>query len=191
MRTSEIVRKTRETDIRISVDLDGKGKAELDLRPLFFRHILTSMIMYSGCDIDIKATGDLDHHIIEDVAICMGLALKESIGDYSGISRFGQAIIPMDDSLALTAIDICNRPFSVVDFHSETTRIEDTQLEDIVHFISSFATSIQSTIHVKVLYGENEHHKVEAAFKALGFALRDALQPRSKEQPAPSTKGVV
>ncbi|TFG31400.1 imidazoleglycerol-phosphate dehydratase HisB [Candidatus Thorarchaeota archaeon] len=191
MRTSKIERKTNETDIQVSVNLDGQGKAELELRPCFFKHILTSMIMYSGCDITIKAIGDLEHHIIEDVAISLGRALRESIGDYTKITRFGQAIIPMDDSLALVVIDICNRSFSVVDFHSKATRIEDTQLEDIIHFINSFAASIQSTIHVKVFYGENEHHKIEAVFKALGFSLRDALQLHEKELPALSTKGVL
>ena len=191
MRTSEVSRKTKETEIQLSVNLDGQGKVELDVEPMFFKHMLTSMFVHSGIDVKLEATGDLQHHIIEDVALCLGKAIRNCIGQLAKISRYGQAIIPMDCSLAMVALDICNRPFSVVDFQSGTPRIEDAQVEDLVHFIYSFASAMTSTIHVKVLYGENEHHKIEAAFKGLGFALRQAIFRREDGQPDASSKGVL
>jgi len=191
LRSSEITRETKETTIQISAILDGRGNSDIHLRPQFFNHVLTTMITYSGCDIKIRASGDLDHHIIEDVAICLGQVLRESIGNYASISRFGQSIVPMDDALALAAMDICNRPYAVIDYDSKMSSIEDTKLEDIEHFIHSLASSLRATIHVKVFYGMNEHHKIEAAFKALGFALRDAIQLRNVDSPEISTKGVL
>ena len=191
MRTFEVSRKTKETDIQLSVNLDGQGIPELDVQPEFFKHMLTSMIVHSGMDVKLKATGDLQHHIIEDVALCFGKAIRQSIGELTKISRYGQASIPMDCSLAMVALDISSRPYSVVDLQIDTPQIEDIQLEDIVHFIRSLATSMMSTLHVKVFYGENAHHKIEASFKALGFALSQALRKREEGQPEASSKGVL
>ncbi|MGY5880560.1 MAG: imidazoleglycerol-phosphate dehydratase [Candidatus Thorarchaeota archaeon] len=191
MRSFAVSRKTKETDIQLSVNIDGQGIPDLDVEPEFFKHMLTSMIVHSGMDVKLKVTGDLQHHIIEDVALCFGKAIKKSIGDLTEISRYGQATIPMDCSLAMVAIDVCNRPYSVIDLQTDTPQIEDTQLEDLVHFIRSLATSMKATLHVRVFCGENSHHKIEASFKALGFALRQALRQREVGQPEASSKGVL
>ncbi|MGY5853061.1 MAG: imidazoleglycerol-phosphate dehydratase [Candidatus Thorarchaeota archaeon] len=191
MRTAVVNRTTKETDVSLALDLDGQGVAEIDFSPVFMQHMVTSMVVHSGLDVTIKAQGDLQHHIIEDVALCLGKAIRESVGDYRTISRFGHAIVPMDCSLALAAVDICNRPHAVIDLSSTTPQIEDTQTEDIEHFLHSLATSLSAAVHLKVLYGDNEHHKIEAAFKALGMALRSATRMRGNYSPPASSKGVL
>jgi imidazoleglycerol-phosphate dehydratase len=191
MRKFEVNRKTKETDISITIDIDGQGESEIKIPSKFMLHMLTAMNVHSGFNLKLNAAGDLQHHIIEDVALCLGKALRGCFDDISSITRFGNAIIPMDCSLALVAIDISNRPFSVIDLSLNDTRIEDTCVEDIDHFLKSLATSLVASIHVKVLYGENEHHKIEAAFKALGMALRIATRKRESGAPPASSKGVL
>jgi imidazoleglycerol-phosphate dehydratase len=191
MREFKVNRKTKETDVNIVIDLDGQGNADIVLTSKFMQHMLTAMTVHSGFNIKLNAKGDLQHHIIEDVAICMGKAIRGCIDDISSITRYGNAIVPMDCSLSLVAIDISNRPYSVIDFSSNDTRIEDTSLEDIEHFLISLASSLAASIHVKVLYGDNEHHKIEAAFKALGMALRGATRMRDSKAPPASSKGVL
>ncbi|MBN2228646.1 MAG: imidazoleglycerol-phosphate dehydratase [Candidatus Thorarchaeota archaeon] len=191
MRYSEISRKTLETDIYVSVNLDGQGVAKLDFEPIFMKHMVTAMTVHSSFDVKVVAKGDLNHHIIEDIALCLGQAIREAIGDTGKIARYGQAIIPMDCSLALAAVDICNRSYSVVDLCSQVSFVEDTQCEDVEHFLRSFSTNLGSTIHLKVFYGMNEHHKIEATFKALGKALKQAVVIREEKSPQTSSKGIL
>ncbi|MFW9802636.1 MAG: imidazoleglycerol-phosphate dehydratase [Candidatus Thorarchaeota archaeon] len=191
MRSSKVNRTTRETAVKIEISLDGNGEASLDFSPEFMRHMLTALVVHSEFDVTLDAQGDLQHHLIEDIALCFGKAIRESIDDVNVIGRFGDAIIPMDCSLALVAVDICNRPYSVIDLCSKESRVEDTLVQDIEHFLNSLAASLAASIHVKVLYGENDHHKIEAAFKALGIALKQATRFRDEAVVLSSSKGVL
>ncbi len=191
MRQSQLSRTTLETDVSVSVLIDGSGSAVLEMEPKFMQHMITSMTVHSGFNLTVTARGDLLHHIVEDVALCLGRTIKESLKDINTIVRYGHAIVPMDDSLALVSVDISYRPYSVIDLGVQSGRIEDTAVEDIEHFISSLASSLSATIHVKVLYGMNDHHKVEAVFKGLGIALKQALCIRDEASPPSSSKGVL
>jgi imidazoleglycerol-phosphate dehydratase len=191
MRSSEMNRTTKETDVNLGISLDGTGDVALDFSPIFMQHMLAAMAVHASFDLKIEAQGDLQHHIIEDIALCLGKTIRDCIDDVNMIGRFGDAIIPMDCSLALVAIDICNRPSAVIDFCAKDTRVEDTLVEDIEHFLKSLATALAASVHVKVLYGENDHHKIEAAFKALGKALKQAVRPRDVTEAPASSKGVL
>lgn len=191
MRTGTLSRITLETNIEVSVCLDGRGAANVELKPEFMRHMIVAMAVHGGLDISLRADGDLQHHIIEDVALCLGKLVRECIDKGGAIRRYGHAIVPMDCSLAMVAVDICNRPHAVVELDTSDMRVEDTQIEDIVHFFGSFASALQATIHTQVLYGLNSHHKIEAAFKGLGIALREALQIRETDQIPVSSKGML
>ncbi|MEM2820476.1 MAG: imidazoleglycerol-phosphate dehydratase, partial [Candidatus Bathyarchaeia archaeon] len=139
----------------------------------------------------IEASGDLSHHVAEDVAICLGEAIRRALGDVAGIRRFGYAIVPMDCSLAFAAVDISNRPYSKIDLKIEGKRIEDMPCEDIYHFLETLANSLRANIHVWVEYGLNDHHKVEASFKALALSLRQALSLDPLRSGVASSKGVL
>jgi imidazoleglycerol-phosphate dehydratase len=143
-------------------------------------------------DIEVRATGDLQHHIVEDVALALGEALKKALGDRGGIRRFGHAIVPMDEALALAAVDLVRRPYAVVDLQLGRVVLEDAPREDLEHIFPSLATAMEATIHIRVLAGRNDHHKFEAAVKAFALAFREATGPdaaRAKRQP--SSKGVM
>jgi imidazoleglycerol-phosphate dehydratase len=139
----------------------------------------------------MKAKGDLSHHIVEDAAICLGQVIREAIGDSSGIKRFGSAMVPMDCSLAFSAIDLGGRPYSVINLRTEGIEIEGTPVEEIVHFLESLSVSLKANIHIQVEYGKNDHHKVEAAFKAFALSLRQALSQDPRRLGVPSSKGVL
>ena len=192
MRTSKASRKTRETEVSVKVNLDAEGKAEIDTGVAFLDHMVTSLATHSLIDIKAQAKGDLMHHIVEDVAICLGEALRKALGDGKGIHRFGYAIVPMDCSLAFSAVDLAKRPYAKIDLKLEGRTIEDMPCEDICHFLETLASSLGANLHLWVQYGVSDHHKVEAAFKALALSLKQAasIEPRRKEA-VPSSKGVI
>ncbi len=191
MRTGECSRETRETKITASVNLDGKGIAKVNTGVVFFDHLIKTLSVHSRIDISVNAQGDLKHHIIEDVAICLGEALRKSVGEGAGINRFGYAIVPMDDSLAFAAIDLVRRPYNKIELKIAEESIEDATREDIIHFLETLASFLQGNIHVWVQYGTNDHHKVEAAFKALALSLRHAVETSATHRSVPSAKGTM
>jgi imidazoleglycerol-phosphate dehydratase len=191
LRVAEVSRKTRETEISARVDLDATGKAEVKTGFPFVDHMVASLATHSLIDMTVKAKGDLRHHVAEDVAICLGQALRKALGDSTGIRRFGYAAVPMDCSLAFSAVDLSKRPYARVDLKLEGASIEDTPCEDIYHFLETLASSMQANIHIWVEYGENDHHKVEAAFKALALSLRQAVAIDPRRTGVPSSKGLI
>jgi imidazoleglycerol-phosphate dehydratase len=191
MRTGERSRKTKETQISVNVNLDGEGTTYINTGIKYFDHLIKTLGTHSLIDMKIDAKGDLMHHIIEDVAICLGQALREAVGEGAGINRFGYAIVPMDCSLAFSAIDLVRRPYFKIDLKIAGEAIEDTMREDINHFLETLASFLQANIHVWVQYGSNDHHKVEAAFKALALSLRGAVTVNPKRGRIPSAKGVM
>ncbi len=191
MRVGEVSRKTQETDIYVKVNLDALGRAEVETGFAFLDHMLKSLATHSLIDIIAKAKGDLRHHVTEDVSICLGEALLKALKDASGIRRFGYAIVPMDGSLAFAAVDLSKRPYARIDLKLVGKKIEDTPCEDIYHFLETLASSLQANIHIWVQYGSNDHHKVEAAFKALALSLRQAISIDPRRSGVPSAKGVI
>lgn len=191
MRTAEVSRKTCETDVYLKVNLDGSGLAEVATGVSFLDHMLKTLATHSLIDITARATGDLRHHTIEDISICLGQALRGALGDSVGIRRFGYAIVPMDCSLALAAVDLSNRPYANICLMVEESKVEDMPSEDFDHFLETLAASLRANIHVRVQYGANDHHKVEAAFKALALSLRLALSVDPGRSRVPSSKGVI
>ncbi|HVB95658.1 MAG TPA: imidazoleglycerol-phosphate dehydratase HisB [Nitrososphaerales archaeon] len=191
-RSGEVTRKTKETDIMVRVALDGTGRAEAKTGVAFLDHMLHSLATHSLMDLTVRAKGDLQHHTVEDVGITLGKAIGEALGDRAGIRRFGDAVVPMDDALALAAVDLVKRPFSVLDLRLERVTLEDAPREDLEHFFGSLAQALEATVHIKVLEGSNDHHKFEAAIKAFALALREAAAPdprRAKMKGPPSSKG--
>lgn len=191
LREAEYYRKTAETEIRIKVKLNGSGRADISTQISFLDHMLRTLATHSLIDLSVEAKGDLRHHVVEDVAICLGEALRRAIGDAAGIRRFGHAIVPMDCSLALAAVDLSNRPYSRIELGLDCETIEDVRCEDIHHFLETLAKSLRANIHVWVQYGSNDHHKVEAAFKALAISLRQATSIDVERAGVPSSKGVL
>ncbi|MBR3533913.1 MAG: imidazoleglycerol-phosphate dehydratase HisB [Clostridiales bacterium] len=194
-RTAEITRKTKETDIAVKVDLDGKGISRIDTGIGFFDHMLTALSKHSGIDMDITCRGDLQvdaHHSIEDTGIVLGQAVNKALGDMTGIRRYGSAMIPMDEALGQAVIDVSGRPFIVFDcaFTADMMGAMDTQL--VEEFMRSFAYNAGITLHISCPYGTNDHHKAEAMFKALARALREAteIDPRFEGEVI-STKGII
>jgi len=175
LREAKIKRKTKEVEISGIINLDGEGKSEVETGIKFFNHILTTIVKHSMIDLTIKASGDLAHHLIEDVGIAIGSAILEALGEKKGIKRFGYAYIPMDEALARTVIDLSGRPYAKINLNISQEKIEDVKTEDIIHFFSSLAQASKSTLHIKVIYGVNAHHKVEAAAKSFALALKEAI----------------
>ena len=192
MRSAQIERRTKETQVQVTVALNGKGSASNRTGVRFLDHMLDAFATHSLLDLEVKAKGDLQHHVVEDVALALGSALDKALGDRAGINRFGHAIVPMDDALALAAVDLVRRPFASIQLQVERAMLEDTPREDLEHFLPSLTTALEATVHVKVLEGRNDHHKVEAAFKAFAraFGCAIALDPRRSSQ-LPSSKGMM
>jgi len=191
-RNATITRKTRETEIRVVVDLDGTGKAAVDTGLGFLDHMLDSLARHARLDLELSCTGDLhidDHHSVEDCAITLGRALLEALGEKRGVRRFGHAYAPLDESLARTVIDLSGRPWPQVELGLRRESIGGVACENLEHFFRSLAIELRASLHVDVLRGENDHHRVEAAFKSLALALRDAIAVEDDQ--VRSTKGVL
>jgi imidazoleglycerol-phosphate dehydratase len=186
-------RKTRETDIEITVNLDGSGESVIDTGIGFLDHLLDALTRHSRLDLTVRARGDLeidDHHTVEDTALVLGRTLREALGDRRGITRFGSAYAPLDEALARAVVDLSGRSCAVVDLGLRRERLGELSTENIPHFVQSLATELRAAIHLDVLRGENDHHRAEAAFKALALALRQAVA-RDGGRGVPSTKGVL
>ena len=191
MRTDEVYRKTKETEVTVKVEIDGEGKVEAGTGVSFFDHLLTSFATHSLINVNAKVKGDLKHHAIEDLAIALGEALDKALGNREGITRFGYAAVPMDDSLAFAAVDLVKRPYSVINLKLRGKKVEDMATEDITHFFETLATSLSANVHVWTEYGGNDHHKAEAAIKALALSLKQAVAMDPRRKGVPSSKGVI
>jgi imidazoleglycerol-phosphate dehydratase len=186
-------RRTRETDITVSVDLDGTGTAAIETGVGFYDHLLSSLAHHGLFDLEIRATGDLqvdEHHTVEDVALVLGAAFAEALEDRAGIVRFGDSSVPMDEALATAVVDIGGRPYAVVELPFRGERVGELPLQLVEHAIEAFARTAGATVHVRGT-GRNDHHLAEAAFKALGRALRAACEPDPRRRGVASTKGVL
>lgn len=193
MRTSEITRKTKETDIKIKLNIDGSGTPVIDTGIGFFDHMLTALCVHGGFDMEISCKGDLNvdgHHSVEDVGISLGKAFGEALGDKSGITRYGSAFIPMDEALGFCALDISARPFLVFNAEFTNEKIGDYDSCLTEEFMRAFAFNAGITLHLKSEYGKNDHHITEALFKALAYALRTAVK-KNESGKAVSTKGTL
>lgn len=192
MRSAELSRVTGETRVDVRLDLDGSGQAEVSTGLGFLDHMLTALTRHAAIDLQITATGDLgvdDHHTVEDCAIVLGRALDQALGDRAGIARFGHAYAPLDESLARAVIDLSGRPWPQVDLGLRRETVGTVSTENLTHFLRSLAIEARMALHVDVLRGDNDHHRAEAAFKAVALALRAALSARGGD--VPSTKGVL
>jgi imidazoleglycerol-phosphate dehydratase len=191
MRTEEVYRKTKETEVKVSVNLDGEGKVSVCSAVPFLNHIVTSFATHSLIDISASVKGDLVHHSVEDLALGLGEALNKALGAREGIARFGNAAAPMDCSLAFAAVDLVKRPYFKIDLKLRGKKVEDMPTEDIIHFFESLANALQANVHLFVEYGSNDHHKAEAATKALALSLRQAVAMDPRRKGVPSSKGVI
>ena len=192
-RRATVNRVTRETDITVSLALDGTGSADVATGIGFLDHLLTSLAHHGLFDLEIRATGDLEvdeHHTAEDVALVLGTAFAEALGDRAGIRRFGDAAVPMDESVASAVVDIGGRPYAVVDLPFRGERIGTLPTQLVEHALESFARTSGTTLHVRGT-GRNDHHLAEAAFKALARALRVASEPDPRRDGVASTKGTL
>ena len=191
MRKKTLSRKTSETDIKITLDLDGKGQFNNETGIEFFDHMLDSFAKHGYFNLEIKAKGDVgvdDHHTVEDVGILLGEVYNKAIGDKKGIKRMAHAIVPMDDALATVAVDISGRSYSVLSIGFNKPKVGDLSTENVEHFFESFATSARININAKV-EGDKDHHKIEALFKSFARALKDAST--IEHDSIPSTKGIL
>lgn len=192
MRTSIVERNTKETQIKVELNLDG-GEVNVDTGIGFFDHMLTAFGVHGGFGLNVKVTGDLDvdtHHTVEDTGIALGKAFNEALGDMSGINRYGTFYIPMDESLAQASLDISNRPFLVFNAEFAQEKCGDYETCVTEEFWRAFAVNSAITLHINVLYGVNAHHEIEAIFKAVAHALKIAVQ-RNGDDCVLSTKGVL
>jgi imidazoleglycerol-phosphate dehydratase len=191
MRKKSLSRTTSETDIKISLDIDGEGLFKVDTGIEFFNHMLDSFAKHGSFNLEVKAMGDTgvdDHHTVEDVGILLGEVYNKAIGNKKGIKRMAHAIVPMDDALATVAVDISGRSYSVLNIKFKKPKVGDLSTENVEHFFESFANSAKININAKV-DGENDHHKIEALFKSFARALKDAST--IEHESIPSTKGVL
>ncbi|WP_303814708.1 imidazoleglycerol-phosphate dehydratase HisB [Selenomonas ruminantium] len=193
-RDAAVNRETAETKIALQLNLDGTGKSAIDSGIGFFDHMLNLMTVHGQLDLELRCDGDLEvdgHHSVEDIGIALGDAFKEAIGDKKGICRYGTFYLPMDESLAFVTLDISGRPFLVYEGGEMAPMVGGFDTELTEEFLRAFAMHAGITLHVKVLYGTNTHHKIEAIFKALGHALRIAVSQDPKVKGVPSTKGML
>ena len=192
-RKVNLKRETKETSVVVSLNLDGNGKTTIITGISFLDHLITSFAKHSMIDLSVKAKSrdGIEHHLIEDTAITIGSAIDKALGKRTGIIRFSYASVPMDESLAETSIDLVKRPFNKISLSMKRTKIEGMSKEDIEHFFQSLCQNLNCCIHVTVKYGENDHHKIEAAIKSIAVGLRTAFSKDSKQKGIPSTKGAM
>jgi imidazoleglycerol-phosphate dehydratase len=191
-RTSEVKRVTKETDIYMKLNLDGEGKSNIDTGIGFFNHMLEGFSKHGFFDLDVKIKGDLDvdgHHTVEDAGIVLGNAIKEAVGDKKGIKRYGYFILPMDDALALCAVDLCGRPYLQFDCEFKDFKVGDFETTLVKEFFYAVSYSAAMNIHIKMLSGDNSHHMIEAIFKAFSKALDEATSMDNRIKDVLSTKG--
>ena len=194
MRTHELSRETRETSIRVSVDLDGIGEATVNTGIGFFDHMLVHLAHHGRMNLTVEAKGDLHidpHHTVEDVGICLGQAFRAALGEPRGIARFGHAVVPMDEALAEAAVDVSGRPFLVFRADIPKVKLGDFDAELAEEFMRAFAMHSKCTVHLEVRYASNVHHSVEVLFKAFARALAVAVALDPRVTGIPSTKGVI
>ena len=192
MRTGKIVRNTKETNVSIDLNIDGNGNYNIETDFRFFKHMLEQFAYHSGFDLTIKAKsldGD-EHHLVEDVALALGNALKEAIADKKGINRYGQFILPMDEALVLSAVDLSGRAYSRLSLEITDEKISDFSTVLLSHFFSSFAQNAVMTVHIRQLDGNDPHHIAEAVFKSFARSLRIAVSKNNLDE-IPSTKGIL
>lgn len=195
MRTSVIKRKTAETDIVLSLNLDGTGKSEINTRCGFLDHMLTLFAKHAGYDLSVTCNGDIEvdyHHTVEDVAIALGQAFLQAVGDKRGIVRYGDIILPMDETLIMAALDISGRDYAAIDLKFEWEKVGDFDTELCEEFFLALVREAKLTLHLKQLAGKNAHHIIEGSFKAVARALGAATRiDEKKKDEIPSTKGVL
>jgi len=193
-RRAEVHRTTTETDIALSLDLDGSGVSEVATGIGFLDHMLELFARHGGLDLVLRASGDLDvdgHHTVEDIGLTIGQALREALGDKRGIRRYGSALLPMDEALVMIALDLSGRPFFAHDLVLAGVRVGDFEAELAPHFLRSLATQAGITLHVRLLAGSDTHHIVEAVFKGVARALAEACSRHGRDDTVPSTKGTL
>ena len=195
MRRAVVDRRTRETAIALAVTLDGKGRYRVRTGIRFLDHMLELVARHGGFDLSIDATGDLDvdqHHTVEDLGIALGEGISRALGNRRGINRAGYFVMPMDETLAVAAVDLGGRPHAVIDLKVRAARVGDLQTELVADFFEGFAIGARANVHVKVMYGRSSHHQIEAVFKAFARALRVACaKDRRLARMLPSTKGIL
>ncbi len=195
MRTAEIKRKTNETDIELSLDLDGKGVSNIDTGCGFLDHMLTLFSKHSRFDLTVKCRGDVEvdyHHTVEDIGICLGMAIEKALGDKCGIVRYGSMLLPMDEALILSAVDISGRSYLVYNVQLGSSRVGDFDSELAEEFWQAFVRNANCTLHIRQMHGKNTHHIIEGQFKSVARSMRAAvsLDPSALGE-IPSTKGVL
>ena len=195
MRKASIHRQTKETNIKLSLLIDGRGRYKVSTGIRFFDHMLELFAHHGGFDLELKATGDLDvdqHHTVEDVGIALGQAFAQALGDKKGILRTGYFVMPMDETLGLAAVDFSGRTSAVIDTKVKTRLVGDLQSELVFDFFEGFARGANANVHLKILYGRSNHHKIESLFKAFGRAIRAACwRDKRMAKLLPSTKGLL
>lgn len=194
-RKTSLKRKTKETDIKIELNIDGKGKTDVSTPIPFLNHLLDNFGKHGLFDLKIKAKGDIEidqHHIVEDIGICIGEAFKKALGDKKGINRAGYFIFPLDEALSVVSLDVSGRAFLNFDCKFKRQKIGDLESDLIKEFFWGFVRHLEATLHIRALYGENDHHKAESIFKAFGKAMKAACSKDKRIlKELPSTKGLI
>jgi len=193
IRKAKIKRETKETSVSVSLNLDGSGKTSVDTGISFLDHLITSFGKHAMLDLAVnaKSKDKIEHHLIEDTAIAIGTSIDKALGSRTGITRFSYASVPMDESLAEASLDLVKRPYSKITLMIKRNSIEGISKEDTEHFFQSLTQNLNSCVHVTVKYGDNDHHKIEAAIKSLAVAVRNASLKDKKQKGIPSTKGAM
>ncbi len=193
-RSAQVHRTTSETDVRVSLGIDGTGRAEVSTGIGFLDHMLELFAHHGRFDLQVKATGDLDvdgHHTVEDIGLALGQALAQALGDKRGIRRYGSFLLPMDEALAMVVLDLSGRPYFAHDLQLAGVRIGEFDADLTAHFLRSLSTQAGMTLHVRLLAGADAHHIVEAVFKGVARALAEACERHGRDDEVPSTKGTL